>query len=57
MYGESLALVLGRDTLLLGVLQFSVRLLVVLLLYGKEALDVAWSRESWRPLYSVSLKT
>lgn len=32
VYGESLVLVLGRDTLLLGVLQLSVRLLLVLLL-------------------------
>lgn len=53
VYGESLALLLGRDARLLGVLQLSVRLLV----QGNEALDVAWSRESWRPLYSVSLKT
>lgn len=58
MYGDSLALVLDRDPLLLGVLQFSVRLLLlVLLLKGKEALDVAWYRESWSPLYSVSLQT
>lgn len=53
VYGESLALLLGRDARLLAVLQLSVRLLV----QGNEALDVAWSRESWRPLYSVSLKT
>lgn len=53
VYGDSLALVLGRGTLLLGVRLLSVRLLP----YGKEALDVVWSRESWRPLYSVSLKT
>lgn len=53
VYGESLALLLGRDARLLAVLQLSVRLLV----QGNEALDVGWSRESWRPLYSVSLKT
>lgn len=51
VYGESLVLGLDLDPLDLGV-----RTPPPVLLWTSEALDVVWSRDSWRPLYSVSLK-
>lgn len=51
VYGESLVLGLDLDPLDLGV-----RTPPPVLLWTSEVLDVVWSRDSWRPLYSVSLK-
>lgn len=51
VYGESLVLGLDLDTRDLGV-----RTPPPVLLWTSEVLDVVWSRDSWRPLYSVSLK-
>lgn len=51
VYGESLVLGLDLDPRDLGV-----RAPPPVLLWASEVLDVVWSRDSWRPLYSVSLK-